>query len=117
MAGPTIRSWEPERVLAAAMDELEARMHAVGAAGADEMRTRAPTRTERLRAQLGYRLERGHRHVTAWIGVMDRSPRRAFWWLWQEFGAAHHEAQPFMRQAIFGSRGRLIAAFRRGRRA
>lgn len=114
MVRPTIRSWDPDRIHAAAMRELEARMHAVGAAGAEEMRRGAPARTRRLRSQLGYRLERGHNHITAWIGVMDRSRRRAFYWLWQEFGAPHHGAQPFMRKAIYGAKGRLIAAFRRG---
>lgn len=114
MADPTIRSWDPDRIVAAARRELEGRMNAVGAAGAEEMRTRAPARTRKLRGQLGYRLERGDLHVTAWIGVMVKGRQRAFWWLWQEFGAPQHPANPFMRSAIYGARGRLVAAFRRG---
>ncbi len=73
----------------------------------------APVRTGRLKASIGAAVEK-RSSTYAQVAIGPGEPPHGFW---QEFGTAHHGAQPFMRPAWDGNKRGAIEAIANDLRA
>jgi hypothetical protein len=118
-----IKSWRPERVKAAIMDELVANGEIAGKFGETEARTRllaikepewgAGYREKVVARLLTNLVERGRNEVVIRIGVAESKSRKGVasrkHGFYIELGSKTAAAQPFLRPAVFENAGKIVA--------